>query len=89
MSNVTVDLFSMPEVTYDSQRYDTIALCLDRLSCWITAIPCLNKGLTSEKVAKAMFDKWEMFGIPDRGSSDKGPHFAEGWWKTFFRFARG
>ena len=32
MSNVTVDLFSMPEVTYESQIYDTISLCVDRLS---------------------------------------------------------
>lgn len=82
MSSVAVDLFSMPEVTYELHKFDTIALCVDRLSGWITAVPCLNKGLTSEKVAKAMFEKWEMFGIPDKVSSDKGPHFAGGWWKT-------
>ena len=55
MSSVAVDLFSMPEVTYEQHKFDTIALCVDRLSGWITAVPCLNKGLTSEKVAKTMF----------------------------------
>ena len=72
----------MPEVTYELHKFDTIAVCVDRLSGWITAAICLNKGLTSEKVAKTMKEKWEMFGISDKVSSEKGPNFAGGWWKT-------
>ena len=29
-----------------------------------------------------MFEKLEIFCIPDNVSSNKGPHFAGGWWKT-------
>jgi len=82
MSSVCVDLFAMPQVTVGGQKFDTIALCVDRLSGWIVAIPCLDRGLTSQKVATAMFEKWDIFGIPDVVTSDRGAHFVGGWWRT-------
>ena len=44
--------------------------------------PHLNKGLTADKVAKAMYRQWEMFGIPSVVTSDQGQHFASAWWRS-------
>ena len=55
MDSVAVDLFAMPEVTHEGQVYDYMALCVDRQSGWIVATPHRFKGLTAEKVAKAMY----------------------------------
>jgi len=82
MASVSVDLFSLPEVRHEGKRYDTIGVCVDRQSGWIIAAPFLNKGLTSERVAKEMYKQWDMFGIPTIVTSDRGPHFAGGWWRT-------
>ena len=82
MDHVAVDLFAMPEITLEGKTYDTMALCVDRESGWIVATPHLNKGLTAEKVARTMYKQWEMFGIPSRIMSDRGPQFAAAWWKT-------
>ena len=54
MDSVAVDLFAMPEVTFQGKVYDTMALAVDRESGWIVATPHLNKGLTADKVAKTM-----------------------------------
>lgn len=82
MDSVSVDLFAMPEVQHEGKPFDTLALCVDRESGWIVATPHLNKGLTAEKVGKAMYRQWDMFGVPSVVSSDRGPHFASGWWHT-------
>ena len=53
-----------------------MAVCFDKESGWIVAIPHLAKGRTAEKVAKAMYRQWEMFCIPSVIHSDRGPQFA-------------
>ena len=46
------------------------------------ATPFLEKGYTAEKLAKAMYKHWDLFGIPSVVYSDRGSHFASSWWKT-------
>ena len=55
MDSVAIDLFAMPEVSFDGKMYDTMALVVDRESGWMVATPHLNKGLTAEKVSKVMY----------------------------------
>ena len=51
-------------------------MCVDRHSGSIFAIPSLNKGLTGEKVAKAMIkNQWRPFGVPSLILSDQGSQF--------------
>ena len=82
MDSVALDLFALPEVTVGGQRYDTVALCVDRQSGWMVVTPHLYKGLTAEKVAKDMLRQWDIFGVPSVIKSDNGPHFSGAWWRT-------
>jgi hypothetical protein len=73
----------MPVVTFEGKPYDTMQLCVDRLSGWIVAVPMNSKeGLTADKVAKVMYRQWELFGLPSTVTSDRGPLFAALWWQT-------
>jgi hypothetical protein len=84
MVNVAIDLFRMPSVFFKGERFDTMAVCVDRHSGWIVATPHLDKGLTGGKVAEAMLaSQWRPFGIPSVISSDRGSHFVGAWFKTF------
>ena len=58
-------------------------MCVDRLSGWIIAVPCLDKGLTGAKLAQIMLKEWSPFGIPSVMTSDRGSHFTGAWWRTF------
>lgn len=83
MSSVSIDLFVMPEVEYEGQQWNVFAACVDRHSGWMVVTPHHTKGLTAEKVAKAMYNKWwSPHGIPSVLTSDRGPHFAGAWWRT-------
>ena len=83
MASVAIDLFKLPTVRWEGKVYDTLAVCVDRHSGWIVAIPCLEKGLTGPKLAKEMLrTQWRPFGIPSKISSDQGSHFTSAWWKT-------
>ena len=82
MDSVAVDLFAMPEVTHEGKKYDTMAVCVDRMSGWMVATPHQSKGITGEKVARGMYNQWEIFGIPSVVASDRGPQFISGWWQT-------
>jgi hypothetical protein len=83
MTSVAIDLFVMPEVDYEGSRWNVFAACVDRHSGWMVVTPHHTKGLTAEKVAKAMYDKWwSPHGIPSVLTSDRGPHFAGAWWRT-------
>jgi hypothetical protein len=82
MIHVAVDLFKMPRVWYEGEEFDTMALCVDRHSGWIVAVPCLYKGLTGARVAKEMLKyQWRPFGVPSVISSDQGSHFVSSWWQ--------
>ena len=41
MDSVAIDLFAMPEVTYEGKPYDTLVVCVERISCWMVATPHL------------------------------------------------
>jgi hypothetical protein len=83
MIHVAIDLFNMPSVKHEGSIYDMMAVCVDRHSGWIVAVPVQNKGLTGAKVAKAMFKyQWRPFGIPSIITSDQGSHFTGEWWRT-------
>ena len=82
MLHVALDLFRMSAVKVGESLFDTMAVCVDRHSGWVIAIPCLNKGLTGKKVAMAMIKEWRIFGIPSIVTSDQGSHFVGEWWKN-------
>jgi hypothetical protein len=82
MGSMAIDLFKMPKVVHEEREYDCIVLAVDRLSGWMNAVPELEKGLTSEGVAKHMFSRWDYCGIPYEITSDQGPQFIGIWWKT-------
>ena len=83
MVSVALDLFNMPQCKHEGEMYDMMAVCVDRHSGWMVAIPTQNKGLTGAKVAKKMIQyQWRPFGIPSLITSDQGSHFTGEWWKT-------
>ena len=52
--SVALDLLNMPQYKHEGEMYDMMAVCVDRHSGWMVAIPTQNKGLTGAKVAKKM-----------------------------------
>ena len=82
MSSVCLDIFHLPLTTYRGVEYDSLIVCVDRLSGWIIAKPTLNKGLTAEKTARLLLEWWETFGIPTIITCDQGPQFTGQWFKT-------
>ena len=82
MVHVALDIFSIEPTTYQDREYDSILLCVDRLSGWTVADTCTKKGLPTEKAAQLMLEKWEMFGVPEVITSDRGQHFIGAWWRT-------
>ena len=67
------------QVRWEGISYETLAVCVDRYSGSIVGIPCLNKGFTGAKIAKAMLQyQLRPFGIPAKISSDQGSHFTGG-----------
>ena len=83
MSSVAIDLFKMPHVRFEGGEYNMMAVCVDRHSGWLVAIPVMEKGLTGAKLARKMVQQhWRPFGIPSVISSDQGSHFVSTWWST-------
>ena len=39
MSSVALDIFQLPEVTYQKEKYECIIVCLDRHSGWMQVVP--------------------------------------------------
>ena len=48
---IALDIFNLPAVVWHGQRYDCMAVAVDRLSGWTVAIPARRKGLTAQSVA--------------------------------------
>ena len=83
MSSVALDVFSLPQVEWQGERFDALLLCVDRLSGWVLARPTTKLGLTAEKAARLMMDNgWDTFGVPSIITSDQGPQFVGQWWRT-------
>lgn len=58
-----------------SRGYDSIMVCVDRLSKMVRLIPC-NKTISAEAAARKYRDHvWKDFGLPSRIISDRGPQF--------------
>jgi hypothetical protein len=55
---VAMDIFDMPSEKFQGQRFDAMVVCVDRHTGWIIAIPTQRVGLTAEKVANLMHQKW-------------------------------
>ena len=82
-SSVSMDVFKIVDTEWGGRRYDSILVCVDRLSGWILARPCQASGLTAVAAAHLMLDNgWETFGIPAVITSDQGPQFVGQWWKA-------
>ena len=83
MTNVALDIFSLPRVEWKGKVSDSMLLCVDRMSGWVIARPTTKVGLTAEKAAHlVMDDGWDLFGIPAVITSDQGPQFVGQWWRT-------
>ena len=83
MYAVSLYIFSIPLVRWEGQGYDSIYLCVDRLSSWIIACLTLKQGLTADKAANLLLEKgWEPFGLPALIHSDMGPQFVGQWFRT-------
>ena len=53
--SVSIDIFDMPNATWNGETFDAMAVCVDRGSGLNVAVPQLRKGLTAKKVAIAMY----------------------------------
>ena len=83
MTSVALDIFALPPTKWKDKEFDSLLVCVDRLSGWIVAWPCAKKGLTAEKAAHLIFENgWEAFGIPSVLTSDQGPQFVGQFWRT-------
>ena len=86
MDSVAIDFFDLPEIVHRGTPYNRMAVCVDRMSGWMIATPHEIKGFTAEKMAKQMYQQWDMFGLPSIISSDRGTHFTSAWWQTLCAF---
>ena len=83
MSSMALDILSLPSVRWEGENFDSLLVCVDRLSGWMIARPCRKVGLTAERAAHLVLDNgWETFGIPSIITSDQGPQFVGQWWRT-------
>ena len=83
MTSVALDVFALPATEWQGQPYDSLLVCVDRLSGWVIARPCTKVGLTAERAAHMILDNgWESFGIPSIITSDQGSQFVGQWWRT-------
>ena len=80
MVSVALDIFRMPEVILHGKKYESMAICVDRHSGWVVAVPRQNRGLRGMNIAQTMIEwQWRPFGVPTLIESDKGRHFVGAW----------
>ena len=83
MTSVALDIFSLPRVEWRGKTFDSMLVCVDRLSGWVIARTTIKLGLTAERAAHlVMDDGWDIFGVPAVITSDQGPQFVGQWWRT-------
>ena len=94
MRSIAVDMFAMPEVMVEGEKYGCIFSAVDRHSGYIVAVPgkkYKNKdkkdthevGLQGKAVAQAMIQHWlTIFDVPAVICSDRGSQFAGTWCKS-------
>jgi hypothetical protein len=84
MSSVSLDVFSMPAVTWEGSSFNGYLMCVDRHSGWMVAKP-VNKteGFTGRMAATLLLESsWGEMAIPSVITSDQGPEFVSQWWET-------
>ena len=82
MVSVVLDIFRLPLVLSRGKSFDSVAVCVDRHSGWIVAVPCLNKGLTGAFEAQKMLKwQWRPFGVPSVIKSDQASLFVGSWFE--------
>ena len=65
------------------KSFDGVAVCVDRHSGWIVAVPCLNKGFTGAFVAQKMLKwQWRPFEVPSVIKSDQASLFVGSWFEN-------
>ena len=73
-SSLAIDFVDLPTVKVRGQVYDIILVIVCRLTGYILPIPCLKKGLDSEKVAELFLGRCVFFmGLPKEILSDNAP----------------
>ena len=94
MRSIAMDVFAMPEVTADGEKYDCILSAVDRHSGYIVAVPGKKSkkkdkkdthgvALQAKSVAQAMIWHWlSIFGVPAVICSDRGSQFVGSWFKS-------
>ena len=80
MVSVALDIFRLPLVLSRGKSFDSVAVCVDRHSGWVVAVPCVNKGLMGAFVAQKMLKwQWRPFGVPSVIKSDQVSLFVGSW----------
>ena len=84
MSSVCLDVFKMPEVTWEGKVYNGYLMCVDRHTGWMVAKPAnVGKGFTARVAANLLLDSsWGELGVPSVITTDKGTEFTSQWWRT-------
>ena len=61
MSSVALDFLALPKVEWLGESYDTLLVCVDRLTGWILARPTRKLNLTAERAAHLILDQgWDL-----------------------------
>ena len=94
MRSIAMDVFAIPEVTVDGEKYDCIIPAVDRHSGFIAAVPGKKSkkkdkkdkhgvGLEAKTVVHAMIGHWlNIFDVPAVICSDRGSQFVGFWFKS-------
>ena len=83
MVSVALDIFRLHLVFSHGERLFSVAVCVDRHSGWIVAVPCLNKRLKGAFVAPKMLKwQWRPFGVPSEIKSDQASLFVGSWFEN-------
>ena len=94
MSTIAMDVFAMPEVTVEGEKYDCMIFAGERHSGYIVAVPGKKSkqkdqkdkhgvGLQAKAVAQAMIRHWlTIFHVPAVICSNPGSQFLGSWFKS-------
>ena len=94
MRSIAIDVFAMPEVTLEGEKYDCIISAVDRHSGYIVAVPGKKSkkndekdkhgvGLEAKTIAQAMIRHYvTIFDVPAVICSDRASQFVGSWFKS-------
>ena len=94
MRSIAMDVFAMPEVTVEGEKYDSFISAMNRDSGYIVAVPGKKSkkkdkkdkhavGLQAKTVVQAMIRHWlTIFDVPAVICSNRGSQFVGSWFKS-------